>query len=220
MPTIFTNRRSGASLTPYESLNLALHVGDDEDAVLKNRTSLEKDCGAIQFMNQVHGDSFVVVDQISEIDPTCDALITTTPGLALAVMVADCIPLLLSSTKVVAAVHVGRKGLTNFIAIKTIKEMLRLGATSIHAQLGPSICGQCYGVPQALADEVLTTHPAAFALTREATPALDLPKALISDLLAQGVTYEASPICTLENSEYFSYRRHNRTGRSAGVIWL
>lgn len=171
-------------------------------------------------MNQVHGDSFVVVDQISDVDPTCDALITTTPGLAVAVMIADCIPLLLSSTKVVAAVHVGRKGLTNSIAIKTIEEMLRLGATSIHAQLGPSICGQCYEVPQVMADEVLTTHPAAFALTHNATPALDLPRALIADLVSHGVTYEASSICTLENLEYFSYRRRNITGRSAGVIWL
>lgn len=171
-------------------------------------------------MNQVHGDSFVVVDQISDVDPTCDALITTTPGLAVAVMIADCIPLLLSSTKVVAAVHVGRKGLTNSIAIKTIEEMLRLGATSIHAQLGPSICGQCYEVPQAMADEVLTTHPGAFAVTRNATPSLDLPRALIADLVAHGVTYEASTICTLENPEYFSYRRRNITGRSAGVIWL
>lgn len=220
MPAIFTDRRLGSSLAPYHSLNLALHVGDDAVAVLKNRASLEKSCGAIQFMNQVHGDSFMVVTQKSEIDPTCDALITTTLGLALAVMVADCIPLLLSSVKVVAAVHVGRKGLTNSIAIKTIREMRRLGATSIHAQLGPSICGQCYEVPQTMADAVLTSHPAAFALTRDATPALDLPKALIGDLLAHGVTYEASSICTLENAEYFSYRRHNPTGRSAGVIWL
>ena len=220
MPTIFTDRRAGSSLTPYESLNLALHVGDDVNAVLKNRASLKIDCAAIQFMNQVHGDSFVVVDQISDVDPTCDALITTTPGLAVAVMIADCIPLLLSSTKVVAAVHVGRKGLTNSIAIKTIEEMLRLGATSIHAQLGPSICGQCYEVPQAMADEVLITHPSAFAVTRNATPALDLPRALIADLVAHGVTYEASTICTLENPEYFSYRRRNLTGRSAGVIGL
>ena len=220
MPAIFTDRRSGSSLAPYESLNLALHVGDDEVNVLRNRASLEEICGPIQFMNQLHGDSYVVVNEKSAVDPTCDALITTTPGLAVAVMVADCIPLLLSSTQVVAAVHVGRKGLTNGIAIRVIKEMVRLGATSIHAQLGPSICGQCYEVPQTMADEVLATYPAALALTRVATPALDLPRALIGDLVSHGVTYEASLICTLEDSAYFSYRRHNLTGRNAGVIWL
>ena len=220
MPAIFTDRRSGSSLAPYESLNLALHVGDVEVSVLKNRALLEKIYGPIQFMNQLHGDSFAFVDEKRGLDPTCDALITSTPGLAVAVMVADCIPLLLSSTQVVAAVHVGRKGLINKIAIQVIKEMVRLGATSIHAQLGPSICGVCYEVPQAMADEVLATHPAAFALTRKSTPALDLPKALIGDLVSHGVTYEASTICTLEDSSYFSYRRHNLTGRNAGVIWL
>lgn len=176
--------------------------------------------GQVQFMNQIHGDTFNVVNQRSDIDPTCDALITTTAGLGLAVLVADCIPLLLSSATVAAAVHVGRKGLVNSIALKVVDEMRRLGATAIHAQLGTSICGRCYEVPQAMADEVARTHPAAHALTRDGTPALDLPKALIADLVSQAVTYEASTQCTLENNEYFSYRRHNITGRNAGVIWL
>lgn len=220
MPAIFTDRRGGLSLAPYESFNLALHVGDDRDVVLANRALLEPITGAVQFMNQTHGDSFEIVSSLIEIDPTCDALITTTPGLALGVLTADCIPLLLSSSGVVAAVHVGRAGLVNGVAVKVIHQMRQLGAGAIHAQLGPSICGKCYEVPEALADQVLTTHPAAFTLTRDATPALDLPKALIADLVSEGVTYEASTICTLEDSEYFSYRRHNITGRSAGVIWL
>ena len=171
-------------------------------------------------MDQVHGDSVCVINQKSDVDPTCDALITKTHGLALAVMSADCIPLLLSSQHMVAAVHVGRAGLINQIAIKVIQAMRDLGAVSIHAQLGPSICGTCYEVPQSLADEVLRLYPNAFALTRDATPSLNLPRALIDDLLAHGVTYEASTICTLENEDYFSYRRHNITGRNAGVIWL
>jgi YfiH family protein len=176
--------------------------------------------GQVQFMNQIHGDDFVIVNQFTDIDPTCDALITTTAGIGLAVLVADCIPLLLSSKTVIAAVHVGRKGLVNSIARKVIHEMRRLGATGIHAQLGASICGRCYEVPEAMADEVARTHPAAHALTRGGTSALDLPKALIAELVSQAVTYEASTQCTLENNEYFSYRRHNITGRNAGVIWL
>ncbi len=195
-------------------------MGDDRDVVLANRALLEPITGAVQFMNQNHGDSFEIISSLIEIDPTCDALITTTPGLALGVLTADCIPLLLSSSGVVAAVHVGRAGLVNGVAVKVIHQMRQLGAGAIHAQLGPSICGKCYEVPEALADQVLTTHPAAFTLTRDATPALDLPKALIADLVVEGVTYEASTICTLEDSEHFSYRRHNITGRSAGVIWL
>jgi YfiH family protein len=220
LPAIFTDRRGGSSLAPYESFNLALHVGDDSEVVARNRSELSRTVGNVQFMNQTHGDSFTVVEKFSTIDPTCDALITTTPGLALAVLVADCIPLLLSSSTVVAAVHVGRKGLMSSIALSVVKQMRRLGAGSIHAQLGASICGQCYEVPAAMADELLSVHPQAFALTREGNPALDLPKGLIAELVGEGITYEASGICTLEDQLYFSYRRHNITGRNAGVVWL
>jgi len=219
LPSVFTTRRNGASLAPYESLNLAAHVGDSPETVAFNRQLLAKMTGPTQFMNQVHGDEVVEVKSIIE-DPTCDALITTVPGIALAVMVADCIPLLLSSAAVVGAVHVGRRGLMNSVAVKTIESMRKLGAASIHAQLGPSICGRCYEVPQSLADEVISKHPAASSLTNQLTPALDLPRALIAQLVANDVSYEASAICTLENDEYFSYRRHNITGRNAGVVWL
>ena len=219
MPSVFTTRRNGASLAPYESLNLAQHVGDSAETVARNRELLSKITGPIQFMNQVHGDEVVEVKSIGD-DPTCDALITRAPGIALAVMVADCIPLLLSASTVIGAVHVGRRGLMNSVAVKAVDAMRKLGADQIHAQLGPSICGRCYEVPQELADEVVAKHPAASSLTNNLTPALDLPRALIADLVASGVTYEASTICTLENDEYFSYRRHNITGRNAGVVWL
>ncbi len=194
-------------------------MGDSAETVARNRELLSKITGPIQFMNQVHGDEVVEVKSIGD-DPTCDALITRAPGIALAVMVADCIPLLLSSSTVIGAVHVGRRGLMNSVAVKAVEAMRTLGADQIHAQLGPSICGRCYEVPQELADEVVAKHPAASSLTNNLTPALDLPRALIADLVAIGVTYEASTICTLENDEYFSYRRHNITGRNAGVVWL
>ena len=194
-------------------------MGDSAETVARNRELLSKITGPIQFMNQVHGDEVVEVKSIGD-DPTCDALITTVPGIALAVMVADCIPLLLSSSTVVGAVHVGRRGLMNSVAVKAVDAMRKLGVDQIHAKLGPSICGRCYEVPQELADEVVAKHPAASSLTNNLTPALDLSRALIADLVASGVTYEASTICTLENDEYFSYRRHNITGRNAGVVWL
>ena len=194
-------------------------MGDSPETVARNRELLSKITGPIQFMNQVHGDEVVEVKSIGD-DPICDALITRKPGIALAVMVADCIPLLLSSSTVVGAVHVGRRGLMNSVAVKAVDAMRKLGADQIHAKLGPSICGRCYEVPQELADEVVAKHPAASSLTNNLTPALDLPRALIADLVANGVKCEASTICTLENDEYFSYRRHNITGRNAGVVWL
>ncbi len=216
MPHLFTDRRGGASLGVYESLNLALHVGDDPQTVAANRSLL----GPAQFMNQVHGDEIVIVQSIEDQTPTCDGLITTKSNLALAVMVADCIPLLLVSKEAVGAIHVGRAGLVNQIALKAIATMRSLGAIDIHAILGPSICGACYEVPFEMQQDIVEQHPRAFATTRKGTPGLDLPKALIADLLSAGVSYEASSICTMENELYFSHRRQNPTGRFAGVVSL
>lgn len=216
MPHFFTDRRGGESLGVYESLNLALHVGDDPAVVNANREKI----GSAQFMNQVHGDHIEVIDAVSLDIPTCDGLITKSSNVSLAVMVADCIPLLLVSKEVVGAIHVGRAGLVNRIALKAIDLMRSLGAIEIHAVLGPSICGNCYEVPFQMQQDVIADHPRAFATTRKGTPGLDLPKALIADLVAAGVTYEASTICTFEDELYFSHRRQNPTGRFAGVVSL
>jgi len=216
LPHFFTDRRGGESLGVYESLNLALHVGDDPSTVASNRAVI----GDAQFMNQVHGDSVLVVDSVDAQTPTCDGLITTKPNLQLAVMVADCIPLLLVSKEAVGAIHVGRAGLVNRIALKAIQVMRTAGAIDIHAILGPSICGSCYEVPFEMQQEVMQEHPRAFATTRKGTPALDLPKALIADLVSVGVSYEASTICTFEDELYFSHRRQNPTGRFAGIVSL
>ena len=216
MPHTFTDRRKGFSLGVYESLNFGFHVGDDPVAVTANRAVL----GTTQFMNQVHGNDVVVIDHVRNEDPTCDALITTTKGISLAVMVADCIPLLLVSKEAVAAVHVGRAGLVNKIAVKVLHQMRTLGAIEVHAILGPSICGKCYEVPFEMQQDVIADHPRAFSTTHQGTPGLDLPAGLIADLTAEGVSYEASPICTKEDPIYFSHRRDNPTGRFAGVVSL
>jgi copper oxidase (laccase) domain-containing protein len=135
-------------------------------------------------------------------------------------MVADCIPLLLRSGKLVAAVHVGRAGLMNSIALKTVAQMRELGATQISGSIGPAICGSCYEVPQELHDQVSASHPLASSKTRTGTPALDLPKALIAALAVVDVAVGNLGSCTLEDDNYFSYRRNQVTGRQAGVIKL
>ena len=200
----------------YESLNFGFHVGDEIASVTSNRATL----GNAQFMNQVHGNEVVLIDHVLDQEPTCDAMVTTTAGISLVVMVADCIPLLLISKKAVAAVHVGRAGLTNKVAIKALNVMIEQGAVDVHAILGPSICGSCYEVPLTMQQGVIADHPKALSTTRSGTPALDLSAALIAELVAQGVSYEASPICTLEDPLYYSYRRDNQTGRFAGVVSL
>ena len=216
MPHFFTDRRGGSSLGAYESLNFGFHVGDDPAAVTSNRLTIPN----AQFMNQVHGNDVVLVDHLMESDPTCDAMITTKAGISLAVMVADCIPLLLLSREAVAAVHVGRAGLINKVAIKTLHQMRTFGAIDVHAIIGPSICGRCYEVPFEMQQDVIANHPRAFSTTHKGTPGLDLPAALIADLVSEGVTYEASSICTLEDNLYFSHRKQNPTGRFAGVVSL
>ena len=136
---------------------------------------------------------------------------------ALAVMVADCIPLLLKSDIAIAAVHVGRRGLMNQIARKTIAAMRDLGAEMIHAYIGPSICGNCYEVSAEIFDEVVSKYPSADASHRSGKLTLDLVAGLKEDLKDTVVLDLSS--CVLEDSHTFSYRRDGTTGRQAGVIW-
>jgi YfiH family protein len=220
MESFFTNRHGGFSHGDYSSWNLASHVGDDPANVELNRTKLREQVGNFAVMSQVHGDTVVVLDQLPTEVPVADAIITGNPDLALVVMVADCIPLLLRSGKLVAAVHVGRAGLMNSIALKTVAQMRELGATQISGSIGPAICGSCYEVPQELHDQVSASHPLASSKTRTGTPALDLPKALIAALAVVDVAVGNLGSCTLEDDNYFSYRRNQVTGRQAGVIKL
>jgi YfiH family protein len=220
MDHFFTNRHGGSSHGDYSSWNLASHVGDDQMDVEENLEKLRERVGSFVVMSQVHGDGVVVVDEVPPEAPIADALITGNPNLALVVMVADCIPLLLRSEKLVAAVHVGRAGLINSIALKTVAKMRELGAVQISGSIGPAICGSCYEVPQELHDQVSAAHPLASSKTRVGTPALDLPRALVAALAAVDVPVEISAGCTLEDDDFFSFRRNKVTGRQAGVIKL
>lgn len=220
MSTRFTKRTGGVSHGAFASLNLGTHVGDELQDVLRNREILAEKVGPTQYMNQVHGDRIAIIEEVSDEIPTADALVTGIPGISLAVMVADCIPLLLASEESVAAVHVGRRGLVNEITRKTIAVMRDMGATEITAIMGPSICGQCYEVSEDIYQEVIASHPFAESRTRSGTLALDLPAALHSVLGDEGVNIVSKFSCTFEDADYFSYRRDGITGRQAGVISL
>ena len=221
MPVTFTNRHGGASLGVYSSLNLGGHVGDAQDDVLRNREVIAELYGPVQFMNQVHGNRIAIIEGITQEPPTADALITGIPGITLVVMVADCIPLLLTSQEAVAAVHVGRRGLVNQIASKTIELMREMGAQDISADVGPAICGRCYEVSADIHQEVISHFPSADARTTSGSLALDLPKALYGVLQSLGVSINPSEgRCTVEDPELFSYRRDGVTGRQAGLVSL
>jgi hypothetical protein len=171
-------------------------------------------------MSQVHGNRVVVIEGVVDADPTADALVTGITGIALAVQVADCIPLLLSSNEAVAAVHVGRKGLVNGVAQHTVDVMREMGAGSITAIIGPAICGQCYEVSEELFQEVTSIYPEAKSETKSGTFSLDLPKALVGVLQGLNIEVRNESSCTLESKDLFSYRRDAITGRQAGFIWL
>ena len=220
MRTSFTKRTGGESHGAFASLNLGTHVGDELELVLRNRAIAERDFGRVQYMNQVHGDRIAIIEEITDEVPTADALITGIPGIGLAVMVADCIPLLLHSPEVVAAVHVGRKGLLNNVAVKTIELMRVMGASQIGAIIGPSICGPCYEVSEDIFREVVDLFPAAASRTHADTFSLDLPRALTEVLESMDISVHNENICTVESSEHFSYRRDGVTGRQAGFISL
>ncbi|MBV2355632.1 peptidoglycan editing factor PgeF [Streptomyces sp. J2-1] len=227
----FTDRWGGVSAAPYEQLNLGGAVGDDPDSVRANRglaaASLGLDAGRVVWMNQVHGaDAAVVEEPWGERPvPEVDALVTVRRGLALAVLTADCVPVLLAdpAAGVVAAAHAGRPGLVAGVVAAAVRAMTELGARPdrITARTGPAVCGRCYEVPAGMRDEVTAAEPAAYAETSWGTPAVDVTAGVHAQLDRLGVRDRAlSGVCTRESDDHFSYRRDRVTGRLAGYVWL
>ena len=227
----FTDRWGGVSAVPYEELNLGGAVGDDADAVRTNRElaakSLGIDPGRVVWMNQVHGAEVAVVSEAwgDRPVPEVDAVVTAERGLALAVLTADCTPVLLADpvAGVVGAAHAGRPGMIAGVVPAAVRAMTGLGAepARIVARTGPAVCGRCYEVPDAMRADVSAVEPAAYAETSWGTPAVDVTAGVHAQLERLGVRdREQSPVCTLESGDHFSYRRDRTTGRLAGYVWL
>jgi YfiH family protein len=227
----FTDRWGGVSAAPYEELNLGGAVGDDPDAVRTNRELAAKTLGLdpalVVWMNQVHGDGVAEVDGPwgERPVPEVDAIVTTRRRLALAVLTADCTPVLLADpvAGVAAAAHAGRPGMVAGVVPAAVRAMVKLGAETsrIVARTGPAVCGRCYEVPDAMRAEVAAVEPAAYAETSWGTPAVDVTAGVHAQLERLGVhDREQSPVCTRESQDHFSYRRDRTTGRLAGYVWL
>ncbi|MFF0227775.1 peptidoglycan editing factor PgeF [Streptomyces sp. NPDC004629] len=227
----FTDRWGGVSAVPHEELNLGGAVGDDPDAVRTNRElaakALDLDAARVVWMNQIHGAGVAVVDGpwADRPAPEVDAIVTVRPGLALAVLTADCTPVLLADpvARVAAAAHAGRPGLVAGVVPAAVRAMMELGAdpARIVARTGPAVCGRCYEVPEAMRADVSAVEPAAHSETSWGTPAVDVSAGVHAQLDRLGVRDRAqSPVCTLESGDHFSYRRDRTTGRLAGYVWL
>jgi polyphenol oxidase len=227
---VTTTRAGGVSKPPFDTFNLGDHVGDDPAAVAANRARLAAAPGLaahrVVWMNQVHGDRVAVVDgpRDAAVDGT-DALVTTTARLALAVVTADCVPVLLADARagVAAAVHAGRVGAQRGVVARAVEAMLRVGARAedISALLVPAVSGRNYEVPAAMADEVEAALPGSRTTTAAGTPALDLRAGIAAQLKALGVrAVDVDPRCTVEDTNLFSHRRGAPTGRLASVVWM
>ena len=224
----FTARAGGVSTGSYAGLNLGFHVGDDPEAVAENRRLLELEAPGLAWMDQVHGANVEAVDSQVLTSGAPGRTFADTDGLVIdaalhpcsaAVMVADCVPLLLltGNRPLAAAVHVGRGGLLAGIAVKAVDELRRRGGEDVSAVLGPSICGRCYEVPPSMRDEADALAPGAAATTSWGTPSVDIPRALVRQLASRGVEeVRLLGVCTFEDPAYFSHRRACAAGGKAG----
>jgi polyphenol oxidase len=229
---VVSTRIGGCSAAPWDGLNLALHVGDDPDAVLRNRALIEAALelpASPQWLEQVHGR--VVVDAASDgCVRTADAAYAQQPGVVCAVLTADCLPLLLCNRAgtEVAAVHCGWRGLAAGI-IAAALQRFRSAPEDLLAWFGPAISQEAFEVG-AEVREIFLADPA----TRDAmecafvtSPAqgkfqADLYQLARVQLAAAGVmAVYGGGLCTVGDAHrFYSWRRDGVTGRMASLVWI
>lgn len=229
MRRVTTTRAGGVSAPPYDTFNLGDHVGDDPAAVAANRARLAKATGLdgrLVWMHQVHSDRVVRVDGPAD-GPVHDAdgVITTTRRLGLAVVTADCVPVLLADARagVIGAVHAGRVGARNGVVLRAVEAMQEAGARleDISVLLGPAVSGANYEVPEEMAADVEAALPGSRVKTTRGTAGLDLRAGIARQLTDLGVTaIDVDPRCTVADRNLFSHRRNNPTGRLASLVWM
>ena len=233
-----STRLGGVSQSPFDTLNLALHVGDKPQDVLNNRKlfiqSLGYSVDDIVTPQQVHGTNILRVDEshrgrgsVSYEDaiPETDALITNIPDLALMLCFADCVPVLFADVDnlAVGIAHAGWKGTVNNIAQKTFLAMQENFGTqpeNCFVAIAPSICSSCYQV----GENVLNSCDKKFVTQKEDKFYFDLQAANKAQLIEVGLpadNIDISGDCTCcKSGWYFSYRAANPTGRIAAVIGI
>ena len=221
----FSTRRGGVSDGPYRSLNLGRSTDDRPEAVAENRRrwlmSLDLDPARFANAGQVHGRNVVHV-RAPGLQPSCDVLVTTTPGLALTVAGADCLPILYAAPGAVAAAHAGWRGTADGAPEAALSAVCTAGGVTpdtIGIHFGPAIRGCCYQIQPDLA----ARFPAEAIRHDDGSVWLDLPTAVRIRLLAAGASAAAihdTGACTAcESPSYFSHRRdHGLTGRHWGLI--
>ncbi|NOT34107.1 MAG: peptidoglycan editing factor PgeF [Candidatus Eisenbacteria bacterium] len=221
----FTTRLGGVSPPPYDSLNLGRSTADDASFVAANRTrvlaALDLSIDRLATAGQIHG---AVVTRVNSpgLHPDCDALVTTHPGLALAVSGADCLPILFTTHRGVAVAHAGWRGVAAHIprrALEALCDATGLSAGDVHVHFGPANRPCCYEV----GPEVAAHFPAPCVTHRGESLRLDVPGAARLQLEAVGVDpaaiQDVGECTSCSNGRYFSHRRDRGvTGRQWGVV--
>ncbi|MFC1578851.1 peptidoglycan editing factor PgeF [Pseudomonadota bacterium] len=230
-----TRRDGGRSAAPFDSFNLAAHVGDDPVAVRANRAILMQSLprgSSVQWLSQVHGIEVVEAGEGGG-EPEADACWTRSPGRACAVLTADCLPVLFCSRQgdVVAAAHAGWRGLLGGVLERTVAAM---GADPdrLLAWLGPAIGPAAFEVGSEVREQFLAAATPAGAVATDAifVPNAARPDHYFADLYALARLRLAAAglrqvwgggYCTYSDRDsYFSYRRDGETGRMASLILL
>jgi YfiH family protein len=224
---VFTDRHGGVSQGPYESANLADHVGDDSEAVAQNRALAAGRAGMGNpedwvGVRQVHGNEVVRVDAPLGTVPAADASVTTAVGLPLVILTADCAPLAIVADGAVAAVHAGWAGLEAGVIERAVDELRTIAPGPMRAVLGPCIHPARYEFGADLLHRLVARFgDTVAARTATGSPALDVPAAVRAALQTAGVDeLDDVGVCTAASSDYFSYRRDGDTGRQAMLVVL
>lgn len=226
-----TNRHGGVSTHPFDSLNLGLHVGDVIERVMANRELLSKQLALTAdpvWLEQVHGTHVLNLDALSlapAVDtPIADASYSRTASQVCAIMTADCLPVLMCNQAgtEVAAAHAGWRGLCDGV-IEATAAQFSSPMNELIAYLGPAIGPQKFEVGAEVKQAFCALHPQAAACfipsgDKYLANIVSLAKLRLS-LLGINPIYSAD-ICTVSDTNYFSYRRDKVTGRMASLIWL
>ncbi|MBK9442097.1 MAG: peptidoglycan editing factor PgeF [Comamonadaceae bacterium] len=239
---VCTTRAGGVSAAPYDSLNLGDHVGDPADLVANNRAIFQRAIGAQPiFLNQVHGTEVMQMDATTARACSADACLTNQLGIACTIMVADCLPVLLTTTRGdwVAAAHAGWRGLAGLGGVGVLETTFQrfsalalieyeIIATEVIAWLGPCIGRQAFEVGDEVRSIFVADDALALPLFEARQPGkwlADLAGLARLRLARLGITRvygnDSGPAwCTAsQSSRFFSHRRDRISGRFAASIW-
>jgi YfiH family protein len=231
----FTTLRHGAGVSqaPFDTFNLGnRHAadGDDPAAVERNREALIALAGlpsAPHWLKQVHGVDVVRCDGVAVgEEPIADASVTDVPGVVLAILTADCLPVVFASEtgEEIGAAHAGWRGLAAGVLEATVAAM-RTPADRLIAWLGPAAGPQAYEIGEEVFRTFVDRDPgaaSAFVATRAGHWRVDLFAIARMRLAQAGVRrVSGGGLCTISDPQrFFSHRRDARTGRMATLVWF